>query len=95
MLLKWDENSNLFENLILSMVVLWTFVFNLLVCEPGERVTNQFEQFYAEFARCQWNNLPIDMQRLYLIFLSDTQQPIYLRTYGGVISTRETYKQVF
>lgn len=76
------------------MLIPWMYVFNLLVCEPGERVASQFEQFGEELGRCEWNQLPIGMQRMYLIFLSDTQQPKNLRSYGGIPCTRETFKLV-
>lgn len=76
------------------MVVLWVYGFNLIACEPGERVTNRFEQFSRKFNDCGWNNLSIGMQRIYLIFLSDTQQPKTIHSYGGIICTRDTFKQV-
>lgn len=91
---QWDDKSKLIENAILTIVVLWTFILNMLVCEPGDRVTNQFEKFGVEFGQYQWYNLPTEMQRSYLLFLSDTQQLIHLQTYGGIMCTRETYKQV-
>lgn len=93
LLQKWDENSKLFENMILSNLILIAFTVILIVCEPGERVTNQFEQFGVNLDQCKWNKLPIEMQRIYLIFLSDAQQPKYIRSYGGIVCTRETFKQ--
>lgn len=72
----------------------WLIVVSLAICEPGERVTHQFEQFCVEFGRCEWYKLPIEMQRMYLIFLSDTQQPQNICSYGGIVCTRETFKKV-
>lgn len=80
--------------MILSMVTLWVFGFNLIICGSGGRVTDQYAEFGAEFDRCEWNNLPFGMQRMYAIFLSDTQQPKYLRSFGGIIYTRETFEKV-
>lgn len=57
-------------------------------------MTNQFEQFGLEFGRCEWNNLPIELQRMYLISLSDTQQPKNIQTYSGIMCTRDTFKKV-
>lgn len=93
LLKKWDENSKLFENMILSNLILIVFTVILIVCEPGERVTKQFEHFGVKLDRCKWNKLPIEMQRFYLIFLSDVQQPKHIRSYGGIMCTRETFKQ--
>ena len=93
--LKWDDDSELYEIIILSVMIFWVFAFNFAICEPGERVTDQFEQFGEEVERCEWNKLPIEMQRMYLIFLSDTQQPVNIRSYGGILCTRDTFKTVF
>lgn len=92
--LKWDENSKMFQTVILTMVVLWIFTFILIVCEPGEQVTYQFDQFSVEFHQCKWHKLPIEMQRMYLIALSDMQQAKNIQSYCGIICTRDTFKQV-
>lgn len=92
--LKWDDDSELLETMILALIVLWIFGFNWAMCGTGERVANQFEQFGVEFNRCEWNKLPIKMQRMYLIFLLEIQQPKILRSFGGIKCTSETFKQV-
>lgn len=80
--------------MILSITLQWLFLANLLICEPGERVANQFNKFGAKFGRCEWNKLPIGIQRMYLISLSDTQQPKNVRTYNSIKCSRETFKKV-
>ena len=80
--------------MILSMLLCWVFFYDSIICESGERVTDQFDQFGQEVERCEWNKLPIEMQRMYLIFLSDTQQPVNIRSYGGIICSRDTFKMV-
>lgn len=94
LILKWDDNTKLFEITILSMLILWIFVLILMTTEFGERVTYNFDQFGMEFDRCEWNNLPIKMQRTYLIFLLDAQQPKNIQSYGDIMCTRKTLKQV-
>lgn len=93
-LLKWDDDPKLFEIMILSIGTLWIFAVNLMVCDFGERMTSQFDQFSVKYAQCKWISLPIEMQRIYLMFLLDTQQPKHIRTYSGIVCTRETSKQV-
>lgn len=80
--------------MILSLCILWIFLNDLLACEFGERVTNQFDQFKERFERCQWYELLIGMQRMYLIFLLDVQQPTIIQSYAGIAGTRETFKKV-
>lgn len=91
---KWDDGSEIFDTMVLSMLTLWVLAFNLIICESSERVTGQFEQFASEFDRCKWDNLPIEMRQMLLIFLSDIQQPKNIQSYGGIKYTRETFKQV-
>lgn len=66
----------------------------LLVCEPGERVTEAFARYRQELGQCNWHLLPTVTKRLYLIFLLDAQQPIYIQCYGGVLCARDTLKNV-
>lgn len=93
-LLKWDDDSKPIEIAITSLFLVWEFVLIFLICEPGERVTNQFGLFGAELKRCNWYVLSIDMQRMYVTFLLDTQQSINIQSYGGIQCTRETLKTV-
>lgn len=93
--LQWDDDTKLFEIVILLFLILWTLGLNLMICESGFRVTNQFDQFDLEFNRCGWNELTIEMQRMYLIFLTDTQQPQHIKSYGGITCTRDTFRRVW
>lgn len=80
---------------MLVMVTLLVFVSNLAICEPGQRLTDQFDLFGVELSRCDWDKLSTEMRRMYLIFLSDTQQYVNLKSYGGFACTRNTFKKVF
>lgn len=92
---KWDGTSNTFETAIVAFGLVWLFGFILLVCEPGERMTNRFEIFSEELSRSDWYLLPIEMQRIYLVFLSNTQNAINVSSYGGITCERETSKKVW
>lgn len=84
----------LLEIFIGLLILMWAYGALFLVCEPGQRVTNQFEMFSEELQRCDWDELPIEMRRMYLIFLSDTQQPVNIACFFNVICSRETFKKV-
>lgn len=83
------------ELCITSVLVPWIFGIDCLFCDFGERMTNQFQLFGEEFDRCDWYALPIELKGIYLIFLSNTQQPKVIQSYGGVICSRKTMKRVF
>lgn len=89
-----ENGSNLTEIMVLSIAVSWTFTFILMVCEPGEHVTQEFNAFDQQVEQCYFYLLPYGLKRLYLIFLLDTQQPINIQCYGRILCTRDTLKQV-
>lgn len=70
-------------------------LFVMLLCEPCAQMTNQFNLFGDELGRADWYLLPIEMQRTYLIFLSDTQSPMKISSYANITCERETSKSVF
>lgn len=70
------------------------FLLSIIICEPAQWVTNNFEQCGDVLEECDWYLLPIELQRLYLIFLLDAQQPVHIQCYGGVVCSRETFKKV-
>lgn len=65
-----------------------------VLCEPGARMTDQFEAIGDELEQCNWYTLPIKMQQLYIIFLADTQNSINITSFAGIECTRETSKKV-
>lgn len=89
-----DNDSKFTEIMILSSTFAWTFTFICMVCEPGDHVTNQFDAFGRKIERCDWHLLPIHLRRLYFIFLLDSQHPINIQCYGGILCTRDTLKKV-
>lgn len=92
--LKWDNDSKLMELSFTFVLIFWTFGLIFLICEPGKRVTDQFELFGKELERCDWHLLPIDMQRMFVIFLSNIQQSVHIRSYGDIKCSRELFKEV-
>lgn len=94
MILKWNDDSDLYS-IITLIIILNVLVQGLfLICEPGARMTTEFEIFENELGRCDWYALPIETQRLYLIFLSNAQNPVQICSYAGIVCSRDTIKRV-
>ena len=72
----------------------FTFVIMFLYCEFGEMVTNQFNELNERFSKCNWYLLPIEMQRMFVIVMANTQRPAMIQGYANVVCTRESFKQV-
>lgn len=78
--------------LVYMLVLLAPYIF--IFCEPSQWYINQFEGFEEEVTRCDWYSLPIDLQRIYMIFLTDAQNPIFLSSFGDIECNRDTSKRV-
>lgn len=72
----------------------WTFAFVLIFCELGEMVSSEFDAFNGSVEQCKWYSFPIEMQRMVVIFMANAQQPSYIRAFGNISCTRETFKKV-
>lgn len=91
---KVDENMKLVEIFVPLILSLWVFGVLFIVCDVGERMICLFGVFGEEVERCDWYRLPIEMQRMYSILLSDTQQSKCITCYGDIQCKRETSKKV-
>lgn len=76
--------------------VLAAFVLIFFLCELGEMVTNQYEFLNDQMYQCDWYSFPIGMQRMFVTFMSFTQQPVLIHGYGNTLTqcTREIFKKV-
>lgn len=93
-LLKWEDDWNMIEMITAAILAIWMFALNFLICELGQWIANQYAAFSDELCKCKWYFLPIEMKRIYLIFLLDTQHPERIKSYGGIVCSRETLKWV-
>lgn len=89
-----DGDTKIVKILVSSMIAAWVYGALFLNFEFGQRVTNQFGRFGAELEKCDWDTLPVGMQRMYVIFLSDTQQTVNIACYFNVSCTREIFQKV-
>lgn len=65
-----------------------------IICEFGGMMTDRFEAFNHNLCQCKWYLYTAELQRLYLLFVVNTQHPVIIRGYGNIICTRETFKKV-
>lgn len=72
----------------------WALMLLFCYCELGEIVTNQFNMFDNELCRYDWYLFSIEMQRIFLIVMSNTQNSTTIRGYGNIVCTRDAFKQV-
>lgn len=79
---------------VIIIFVSYGFGIIIIICEFGQRMTNAFEQIDNKTGKFKWYLFPRKLQRMLLIILIKTQQPVELRCFGSVSATRENSKKV-
>lgn len=74
--------------------MLWSFIVIGILCLSGQMVTDAFELISNELNQCKCYLVPLEMQRMLLILLANVQQSTFIRGYGNIYCTRETFKNV-
>lgn len=93
--LQLDHNSIPIELIRTIIMAFWTFICVILFGELGEMITNQFNLYSYELNQCpNWDLFPLEMQRMFAIFLSNAQQLTLIRGYGNELCARATAKEV-
>lgn len=91
---QWDENSNLINTIVEYFAISMVLSFVYLLCEPGEMMIGRFAKFEDQLGQFDWYLLPIEVQSLFMVFVSNAQNPIKICSYGGIMCERETAKKV-
>lgn len=89
-----NGDSNWINILCTAIMIFWVFTLVFFPCELGKRMSNDFKMFDKKLGRCNVLMLSFEMQRMYLVFLSNTQQPKTTHCYGGIVCSRDSYKRV-
>lgn len=90
-----SQNANRMELARISNLLLWSFILVFITCEFSEMVTERFECFNDAIDQCDWYLFPHDIQRMFLIVLANTQQSIFLQSFGNIPCSRDSFKRVF
>lgn len=95
-LLRKQSNGalNPFEIIHPLILVFWAFTMVLIFCELGELVSSQYDQFYEKLCKCDWFLVSVEMQRVLMIVMTNSQQPIFIRGYANIVCIRNTLKTV-
>lgn len=93
-MLKSEETTHLADVAPPVIQTIWSFTIIFIFCELGQMVTNQFDTFCEELCEIDWNLLPNSAQKMLLIFLGHAQSSTYIRSYGGILCTRDSFEKV-
>lgn len=65
-----------------------------LFTEIGEQLESRSDEIDEAVNELDWNTFPLRAQRMMLIMIVTTQNPIQVTAFGGIPCTRETFKKV-
>lgn len=74
--------------------ILYVFGIVFVICEIGNKITNEFDTIDDTFYKLDWNAYPEEIKRMMLVILQVTQQPVELFAYGNYPCSRDTFKRV-
>lgn len=89
-----QPNPDPIEMITPSILVQWSFFLLFFYCESGQFVMNQFEEFDDQLYECGWYLFPNEMQKMLVIIMSNTQQPVIIHGLANAFCTREIFKKV-
>lgn len=92
--LKLGNNFNLTEVALAVLATIISIIFIFVFCECGEMVNQQFSTFNKEFCQCNWYLFPHEMQQMFVLFMSGTNQPMQICGYANTKFTRKMFKRV-
>lgn len=63
-------------------------------CEIGQRLSYAFDRINRTLDQSDWYLLPLELKRIFPMFVGITQQPIELECYGSITCVRPVFKDV-
>lgn len=65
-----------------------------LYCYFGKMATTNYEQIAHCMYECNWIELPVEMQKYFVLMITDAQRPIYYQGFKIAILNLETMTKV-
>lgn len=65
-----------------------------LFCFYGKFATDSFEKMSNCLYECNWQGLPIDLQKFFIIIVANSQKPLYYNGFGLTTLDLETFSKV-
>lgn len=93
--LKSDDGLPMSMMLQPLLSIVWSFGIIFCICEFGERLTLQFIAFDRQVWQTKWYSMPTELQRMLLVLIANAQQPAFLKSYGNIECTRDSFKMVW
>lgn len=91
---KVSDQSNPADLVMPLNFSFWAFTVLYFYCNFGEMLSQESQVFNDELWQCNWYLLPIKVQRMLVMFMIDTEQPMSIHGYGNIECSRNTFRKV-
>lgn len=78
----------------MAFLVFWSFVIIFIVCELGQRLTNEFDTYNHTLYQCNWYAFPIELRHMFIVVLMNAQQPVVIKGFADTLCARESFEKV-
>lgn len=89
-----SHGYNLSVMFILIGQVCYAFGATFISCELGQRTNNGYCDIDAIMGQFDWYLYPNEIQRILPAIIANSQQPVYIKCFGSISCSRETFKKV-
>lgn len=93
LILKSENDSNSTKLISPLLLASWSFGPVYIYCEFGTAVTTEFAKFDDELYQCKWYSYSIEIQKMMLIFIAETQDPVFIRGFCNIVCIRDSFKK--
>ena len=76
------------------ILVLWALILLFILCDFGQKLTNQFELLEDEMYNCKWYLFPMKMRLTFAFAMMNVQELATFQGLGNIELSRETSKKV-
>lgn len=78
----------------LVCLVFLSFVTLFCVCELGGMVSDLFAEFNDGLNQCDWYLFPLEVRPIFVMIITNSQQPVLVRGFANTMCVREYFKRV-
>lgn len=83
-----------FDITIMLMSFLFCISSPFLYCYYGEMATGSYEKMADLLFGCNWQQLPLDLQKFFVLMIGNMQRPLYYHGFGVTVLNLETFLNV-
>lgn len=83
-----------FSHLMAIVDAGYSFGFIFIVCDLGQRTSDDFDELNDETTQLDWYLFSEDIKRILLTILINLQEPVVIEIFGSITNCRDCFKKV-